>query len=437
MQSVDEIIIPHWLIPVDVGQSVLEDHAVAISQGTIVEIGPVENINKKYDSRVRSVLDDHALIPGLVNAHTHSAMTLFRGFADDMPLMQWLSEHIWPAEARWVSSAFVEDGANLACAEMIRGGTTCFNDMYFFPDVVARCAETAGIRACIGMIVIDFPTVWAQNADEYINKGLSVRDDVRHSSLITTAFAPHAPYTVSDKPLRKIATLSEELDCQVHMHVHETAHEIEESNARYGMRPVERLDQLGLLGPRLVAVHMTQLLPGEIQTVSEKGVNIVHCPESNMKLASGFCPVSELLSAGANICLGTDGASSNNDLDMTGEMRMASLLAKGYSNDPTTLDAYTTLQAATINGARALGLDHVTGSIEAGKKADLVAVDLSRSACQPVYHPVSQVVYSSTRDQVTDVWIAGQRVLDCGEFTTLDEDRICNSARAWRDKIST
>jgi 5-methylthioadenosine/S-adenosylhomocysteine deaminase len=436
MQSVDEIIIPHWLIPADAGQSVLVDHAVAVSHGSIIEIGPLENINEKYDSRLCSRLENHALIPGLVNAHTHSAMTLFRGFADDIPLMQWLSEHIWPAETRWVSSEFVEAGANLACAEMIRGGTTCFNDMYFFPDVVARCAEAAGIRACIGMIVLDFPTVWAQNANEYINKGLSVHDEVRHSSLITTAFAPHAPYTVSDEPLGKIATLSEELDSQVHMHVHETAHEIEESTARYGMRPLERLDQLGLLGPRLVAVHMTQLLPGEIQTISERGVNIVHCPESNMKLASGFCPVSELLGAGINICLGTDGASSNNDLDMTGEMKMASLLAKGFSNDPTSLDAYTTLQAATINGARALGLDHITGSIEAGKKADLVAVDLSHSASQPVYHPVSQVVYSSTRDQVSDVWIAGQRVLDSGSLTTLDEDRICNTARTWRDRIS-
>ncbi len=436
MRTVEQLIQPQWLIPVDSAQSVLLDHAVVVDQGEIIEIGPAQKINSKYGSKNLTILDNHALIPGLINAHTHSAMTLFRGFADDIPLMQWLSEHVWPAEARWVSPDFVEAGANLACAEMIKGGTTCFNDMYFFPDVVARSAEVAGIRACIGMIVIDFPTVWAQNANEYINKGLAIRDDLRHSSLITTAFAPHAPYTVSDKPLRKIAILSEELDCQVHMHVHETVHEIEESSARYGMRPVERLEQLGLLGPRLLAVHMTQLLPGEIQTVAERGVNIVHCPESNMKLASGFCPVSQLAEAKINFCLGTDGASSNNDLDMFGEMRMASLLAKGYSNDPTALDGYQTLEAATINGAKSLGLGHVTGSIEPGKKADLVAIDLSHCANQPVYHPVSQIVYSATRDQVSDVWVAGKRLLESGKLTTLDEDRICSIAREWRVKIS-
>ena len=435
MQTVDQIIQPHWLIPVDDQQSVLLEHAVAVHQDEIIEYGPAAAINARYDSSTRIVLDNHALIPGLVNAHTHTAMTLLRGFADDMPLMQWLSEHIWPTEAKWVDRAFVEAGANLACAEMIRGGTTCFNDMYFFPDVVARCAETAGMRACIGMIVLDFPTAWAQNADEYINQGLAMRDQVRHSPLITTAFAPHAPYTVSDEPLQRIATLSEELDCQVHTHVHETAQEIEESNARYGMRPIERLAQLGLLGPRLLAVHMTQLLPDEIDAVAECGVHVVHCPESNMKLASGFCPVSKLAAAGINVCIGTDGASSNNDLDLLGEMRMASLLAKGFSQDPAALNAYETLAAATINGAKALGLEHHIGSIEAGKKADLVAIDLSACATQPVYHPVSQIVYSASRDQVSDVWVAGRRVLENGVLTTLDAERICATANEWRDKI--
>lgn len=435
MQTVDKIILPRWLIPMDAQQSVLLNQAVVVHQGKIVEFGSAEIMARRYDSDTRIVLDNHALIPGLVNAHTHTAMTLFRGYADDLPLTQWLSEHIWPAEAKWVDAAFVEAGANLAYAEMIRSGTTCFNDMYYFPDVVARGAVAAGMRACVGIIVIDFPSVWAENADEYINKGLAMRDDMRHSPLITTAFAPHAPYTVSDETLQRVATLSEELDCQVHIHVHETAHEIDESNARYGFRPIERLAKLNLLGPRLLAVHMTQLLPGEIQIIAERGVHIVHCPESNMKLASGFCPVSELVAAGMNLCIGTDGASSNNDLDMLAEMRMAALLAKGFGKDPTALNAHATLAAATINGARALGLEHVIGSIEAGKQADMVAIDLSHCATQPVYHPVSQIVYSASREQVSDVWVAGQRLLENGVLTTLDVERICAVANEWRAKI--
>ncbi len=436
MQTVDTLILPRWLIAVDTQQSVLREQAVAVHRGEIVEIGSAERMAREYEADSRVVLDNHALIPGLVNAHTHTAMTLFRGYADDLPLTQWLSEHIWPAEAKWVDVAFVEAGANLAYAEMIRGGTTCFNDMYYFPDVVARSVAAAGMRACVGMIVIDFPTVWAENADEYINKGLAMRDDLRHSSLISTAFAPHAPYTVSDEPLRRIATLSEELDCQVHIHVHETAHEIAESTACYGLRPIERLEKLGLLSPRLLAVHMTQLLAGEIQTVAERGVHVVHCPESNMKLASGFCPVTALVEAGINLCIGSDGASSNNDLDMLGEMKMAALLAKGFSQDPTAFNAHAALAAATINGARGLGLDHLIGSIEVGKQADLVAIDLSHCATQPVYHPVSQIVYSASRDQVSDVWVGGQRLLENGQLTTLDVERICALANEWRNKIS-
>lgn len=435
MQIVDQIIQPHWLIPVDEHQSVLLDHAVVVHRDKILACDTTAVINARYDSNTKVILDNHALLPGLINAHTHAAMTLLRGFADDMPLMQWLTEHIFPAEDKWVNQAFVEAGTNLACAEMIRGGTTCFNDMYYFPDVVARSAEAAGMRACISMIVLDNPTVWAKNADEYIQKGLAVHDQVRHSQLITTAFAPHAPYTVSDEPLRRIATLSEELDCQVHIHVHETAHEVQESNTHYGMRPIERLAQLGLLGPRLLAVHMTQLLPGEIQTIAERGVNVVHCPESNMKLASGFCPVAQLAVAGVNVCIGTDGASSNNDLDMLGEMRMASLLAKGFSTDPAALNAYQTLEAATINGAKALGMERNIGSIEVGKKADLIAIDLSHSATQPVYNPVSQIVYSASRDQVSDVWIGGQRLLEDSVLTKLDLNQIRTVAGEWRDKI--
>ena len=437
MQSVEQIIKPRWLVPVDPKRSVLEHSAVVVDRGRIVAVGPISEIDSSYKAEIETSLDDHVLMPGFINTHTHAAMSLFRGFADDMPLMQWLTEHIWPAESKFVDPGFMQAGTNLAIAEMLRSGTTCFNDMYFFPDVVAACAEKAGMRASVGMIVIDFPTVWADNADEYINKGLEVRDSVRHSKLINAVFAPHAPYTVSDEPLEKIARISNELECPVHMHVHETAHEIEESTARYGMRPLERLDQLGLLNNQLLAVHMTQLLQGEIETVAQRGVHVLHCPESNLKLASGFCPVNELLKNDINIALGTDGASSNNDLDMLGELRTASLLAKGVSNDPTSVDAYSAIEMATINGARALGLDEITGSIESGKQADLTAIDLSNCSTQPVYNPVSQVVYSASRDQVSDVWVAGKQQLKDGKLIQVDEAEICAIANQWRDKIDS
>ena len=440
MQIVDQILFPRWLIPVESScpapeQQVREKHGVVIDNGRIIAVEPREKIVTSYTSSISVELKNHVLIPGLVNAHTHSAMTLLRGYADDLPLMEWLSQHIWPAEAKWVNSEFVKVGTNLAIAEMIRSGTTCFNDMYFFPDVTATQCEAAGMRACVGMIVIDFPTVWASDADEYIHKGLQIRDDLRHSNLVTTAFAPHAPYTVSNQPLEKVGVLAEELDCQVHMHVHETAHEIEESSARFGMRPLERLDQLGLVSPRLVAVHMTQLLPAEIATLADRGVNVVHCPQSNLKLASGFCAVSHLLRHEINVALGTDGASSNNDLDMIGETQSAALLAKAVSEDPSALNAHQALYAATKAGAIALGLERDIGSVETGKSADLVAFDLSDPATQPVFHPLSQLVYSASRNQVSDVWIAGKRVLQDRSLTQMDHDAVLTKAQEWGLKI--
>ena len=440
MQNVDQILFPRWLIPIgDIDlapdQQVFEEYGVVIDQGRIVAVENRRSISAAYASDTIIELPEHALTPGLVNTHTHSSMTLLRGYSDDLPLMEWLSQHIWPAEARWVNTEFVKAGTDLAIAEMIQSGTTCFNDMYFFPDVTAARCEAAGIRACVGMIVIDFPTVWASDADEYISKGLEVRDELRHSTLVTTAFAPHAPYTVSNKPLEKISVLAEELDGQIHMHVHETAHEIEESNARFGMRPLERLDQLDLVSPRLAAVHMTQLLPAEISTLAERGVNVVHCPQSNLKLASGFCAVSGLMDYGVNVALGTDGASSNNDLDMLGEIQSAALLAKAVAENPSAMNAYQAMYTATKGGAIALGLEHEIGSIEAGKSADLVAFDLSTPSTQPVFHPLSQLVYSASRDQVSDVWVAGKRLLQNRLLTRMDLAGVLAEARQWGLKI--
>ncbi len=435
-EPADFVIDARWVIPVEPAGSVLDHHSVAVRNGEIAAILPTAEARQRFRAGETVTLENHALLPGFVNAHTHAAMTLFRGLADDLPLMDWLQHHIWPAEAKWVGEEFVRAGTELAAAEMIKSGTTCFNDMYFFADVTARAAETAGLRAVVGLIVLDFPSAWAQNADEYLHKCLRLHDELRHSRHVHTAFAPHAPYTVSDGPLDKIVTYAEELGLPVHMHVHETTHEVDESMARYGMRPLERLAQLGLLGPRFIAVHMTQLLPAEITAAAQQNLNVVHCPASNLKLASGFCPVQKLLDAGVNVALGTDGAASNNNLDMLKELQLAALLAKGVAGSATALPAHQALAMATLNGARALGLDDRIGSLKPGKAADLIAIDLSSLATEPVYDPVSQIVYASTRDQVTDVWVAGRQLLKNRNLVTLEEPAIRAQAREWLGKIS-
>ena len=436
MQAVDQLIHARWIVPVDEARRRLEDHALAIRDGRIVAVLPQAAARARYSATEVCELTDSLLIPGLVNAHTHAAMTLLRGFADDIPLHEWLNERIWPAEQRWVGPQFVRDGTRLAVAEMLRGGTTCFNDMYFFADDVAQVCTEAGIRACIGLIVIDFPTPWATSSAEYLEKALAVHDALRHNELIRTAFAPHSPYSVSDDPLKKIRILADELEVPIHIHLHETAHEVDESTARYGMRPLERLSQLGLLNTRLIAVHMTQLLDAEIDALAEQGLSVVHCPESNLKLASGLCPVSKLLDAGVNVALGTDGSASNNDLDMMAEMRIAALLAKGVSGDPESVPAWQALHMATLAGAQALGWADQIGSLEAGKRADVVSVKLGEAANTPIYDPVSQLVYTATRDQVRDVWIGGRRVVNDGKLETLDEDSILATARQWGARIS-
>jgi len=434
--NVDTLIHARWIIPVDPQSSVLEGHSLAIHNGRIEALLPTAEAKEQIDAAETLELPDHVLIPGLINAHTHAAMNLLRGLADDLPLMTWLNEHIWPAEGRWVSEEFVHDGTQMALLEMLRSGTTCFNDMYFFPEVTARAVTLAGMRACIGLIVIDFPSAWAENAEEYLHKGLEVHDQFRGNGLIHTAFAPHAPYSVSDEPLQRIATLAEELDIPIHMHLHETRDEVTQGLREHAKRPLARMDELGLISPRLQAVHMTQLEVREIELLATNGAHVVHCPESNLKLASGTCPVEEkLIPAGVNCALGTDGAASNNDLNMLGEMRTAALLAKGDTGSASALPAYNALRMATINGARALGIDAETGSLEPGKSADLVAVDLSRPETQPVYHPESQLVYACSREQVRHVWVAGRQLLKDREALTLDEGELLTRVGHWRERI--
>lgn len=414
----------------------VEHHCLAIHEGRILNLLPSTTAVDLYQANQTVHLDEHALIPGLVNSHTHAAMSLLRGLADDRPLMEWLTEHIWPAENTWVNADFVREGTDLAIAEMLRGGVTCFNEMYFFPDVAARAASSAGMRASIGLILLDFPTAWASGPDEYLSKGLEVHDGYRDNPLITTAFAPHAPYTVSNAPLEKLRTYAEEMDMQIHMHVHETTDEIRQSLERYGERPLARLQRLGLISPRLQAVHMTQLTDTEIAAFATAGGHVLHCPESNLKLASGFCPVDKLVKAGVNVALGTDGAASNNDLDMFGEMRTAALLAKAVANDATSVPAAMALRMATLNGARALGIDDVVGSLLPGKAADITAVHLAGIESEPVYDPVSQLVYATGRNQVTDVWVAGQHLLNHRVLTQMDEHAILAKAREWGRKIA-
>jgi len=434
-ERIDLLIHAPWIVTCDNANSVLQDHCLAIAEGRILAILPGTLARQRYLAAQELDLSGHAVLPGLVNAHGHAAMSLLRGAADDLSLHEWLQDYIWPLEGRWVNEDFVYQGTRLAIAEMLLSGTTCFADMYFFPDAAARAAVELGMRAQLACPVIDFPTAWANNADEYISKATALHDEYRGHPLISIAFGAHAPYTVSDAPLRKIATFAEELDIPIHMHVHETANEVQEALATDGRRPLRRLHDLGLLSPRLLCVHATQLIAEEIELLSAQGVSVLHCPESNLKLASGFCEVARLKQHGVNVALGTDGGASNNDLDMLGEMRSAALLAKGVAADASVLSAPEALTMATLNGARALGLDAITGSLEVGKFADITAVDLQDLNSSPVYNPISQIVYASNASQVTHVWCAGKQLLDNRQLLTIDKSRVLSGARTWADKI--
>jgi len=428
MNSQPQILSARWVIPVVPRNTVLSNHSLVIENDKIIDLLEREKAVKKYPTAEHIELGDHALLPGFINTHTHAAMNLFRGLADDLPLMEWLNDHIWPAEAKWVSDEFMRDGTQLAAAEMLLSGTTCFNDMYFYPNIVAKTAQEMGIRAFVGMILMDFPTAWASNADEYFSKGLNVHDETRSLSLVNTTLAPHAPYTVSDAPLEKVRTYADELFVPVHMHVHETEFEVSDALAKNGKRPLERLNDLGLLNPRMIAVHMTQLNDDEIQLSAQQGIHVVHCPESNLKLH-------DLLAAGTNVCLGTDSASSNNDLDMLGEMRTASLIAKTTSKNAKALPAWQTLEMATINGAKALNSHDKIGSLEIGKAADIIAIDLNNIATQPVYDPVTTIVYSATREQISDVWVAGKARVRNRKMVDINLEQILSKTADWAERI--
>ena len=435
--GIDLLIRPQWIIPIEPAGLTLTGHSLAVDKGRIVALLPDADARRRFQARATVELPGQVLIPGLINLHTHAAMNLMRGFADDLPLMRWLSEHIWPAEAKHADAEFVHAGTLLACAEMLRGGITTFNDMYFFPEAVAEAVLRSGMRAVLGMIAIEFPTRYAADADDYLAKGLAVRDRYSDEALLGFSLAPHAPYTVADKTFEKLATLAAQLEVPIHMHIHETAHEIEESLKLHGVRPIERLRRLGLLSPQLIAVHAVHLDPAEIELLAREGCHIAHCPTSNMKLGSGIPPIAAAQARGVNFGLGTDGAASNNRLDMFHEIRHAALLAKAATLNAEALDAHGVLGAATLGGAKALGQEAHIGSLLPGKAADLCAVRLDEWTMQPCYDPASHLVYAAGREQVTHTWVAGKLVMNGGIPTQIDVSELLDIAGLWHTRLTS
>jgi 5-methylthioadenosine/S-adenosylhomocysteine deaminase len=435
--DIDLLIRPQWIIPIEPAGVTLSGHALAVSDGRILALLPDEEARQRFRPRQTMDLPGQVLLPGLVNLHTHAAMSLLRGFADDLPLMRWLNERIWPAEARHAGPDFVRAGTLLACAEMLCGGITTFNDMYFFPEAAAEAARRVGMRAVLGIIVIEFPTAYAADADDYLAKGLAVRDNLSDDPLLSFCLAPHAPYTVADKTFERVATLAAQLELPIHVHLHETRHEIDDSLKQHGVRPIERLRRLGLLGPQLIGVHAVHLDAGEIELLAHEGCHVAHCPTSNLKLASGIPPMSEIQARGLNFGLGTDGAASNNRLDLFHEMRHAALLAKGRSENAEALDAHSTLAAATIGGARALGLDARIGSLLPGKSADLCAVRLDDWLMQPCFDPASHLVYAAGREQVSHTWVAGELVMKNGEPLQVDISELLDITGLWHTRLTS
>ncbi len=438
MQHCDTLIAPRWCVPVEPANVVCSEHAVIVTDGRVIDLLPLAEARQKYQPSAFIQKPDHILIPGFVNAHTHAAMSLMRGMADDMPLEAWLQEGIWPVEKRWVSAEMVRDGTELAVAEMIAGGTTCFSDQYFFPEIVAETAVDMQMRAMVGTPIIEFPTAWAADATEYMSKASDlVHDPYAEHPLISTCFAPHSTYALSDESFIELRVLADQLDVGIQIHLHETAAEVAAAHKNMGKRPFDRLQNVGLINASLLAVHSVHMSDAEIEVFAEFGVNIAHCPRSNLKLASGIAPVAKYLDRGINVAIGTDGAASNNTLDMLSEMRMTALLAKASASEASAVTASDALRMATLNGAMALGLGHEIGSIEPGKWADLTCVDLNRIHSQPVYDPVSQLVYTARADQISDVWIAGKHLLDNRQFAHIDTDNLLQRSNEWRDRFAT
>jgi len=433
MQPVDALIRPRWTIRVEPRVVVEEQLAIVVDGGRIVAVVPVAEADKRFAPRAHHDRPRHVLLPGLVNAHTRAASSLLRGLATDRPRAD---ARVARAEARWLGSELVADGARLAVAEMLLSGITCFADMSDYPEVTGEVAAEAGIRAVLGMVVRESPTAWARDADECIRKGLEAHDRFKGDPLIRTAFMPCAPNDATDATLARIRQLTDELDVPIETRLHETAAEVEASVARFGLRPLARLHAQGLATPALIGVHATQLDDAELELLATAGASVAHCPRSNLKLASGACPVAALRRAGVNVALGTDGADRADRLDLWAEMRAAALLAKHVAGDATVVPAPAALEMATIAGARALDLEREIGSVTAGKSADLICVDLGALPLQPILDPVARLVYAATSRDVSDVWVAGAHLVANGEFVRLDGGAIESAAEQWARRFA-
>ncbi len=437
MQHCDTLILAGWCIPVAPDNLVLTDHAVAINDGKIVDILPASEARQRYRPGVLVQRPNHILLPGLVNAHTHAAMTLLRGIADDMPLERWLNEAVWPIENRWVSAEMVRDGTRLAIAEMLLSGCTCFSDQYFFPEIVAETAVDLQMRAMVGTPVIEFPSAWADGAAECLSKAADlVHDPYADHPLVSSCFAPHSTATLSDESFTELRVLADQLDTRIQIHLHESAQEIENELNSNGKRPIERLQDLGLVNASLMAVHAVHVTDDEIALFADAGVTVAHCPRSNLKLADGIAPIAAYIKAGVTVALGSDSAASNNVMDMLGEMRTAALLAKVKAQDASAIPAAQALRMATLDGAEALGLADNIGSIEAGKWADVICIDVRHVNSQPLYDPISQLVYTIQPQQVSDVWVAGKHQVDNGTLTHIDVDELLQRTSEWQHRIA-
>ncbi|MDI9245162.1 TRZ/ATZ family hydrolase [Marinobacter sp. CHS3-4] len=424
-----------WVIPIEPADTVLEHQAVLVQADRIAAIVSQDEADAHYRAKEVIDLPNHVLLPGLINTHGHAAMSLFRGMADDLPLMSWLNDHIWPAEGAFISESFIADGTQLAMAEMLRTGTTTFSDMYFFPEVVAQLAHDTGMRAQVCFPLLDFPTPWGSGPEEYLRKGRSFIEQWKDNAFITPAIGPHAPYTVSDEPLKEAVALSNETGAAIQIHLHETAFEVADALDKTDTRPTARMADLGLLGPNTQCVHMTQIDESDLTLLKQSGAHVIHCPESNLKLASGLSPVQKMREAGVNVAIGTDGAASNNDLDLFGELSTAAMLAKAVADNAAALTAHEALAMATIAGARAIGREHELGSLTPGKLADIIAVDLSDPFLQPVYDPASHLVYSRHGRQVSHSWIGGVPQVQEGALTRIDVPDLMLRVQGWAQKI--
>ena len=435
MQNIEHLVHAKWILSAEPNQDAFENHSLCIENGIIKEIIPTSQAKQKYIASLESNYQEHIIMPGIINSHTHIGMGYFRGLGNDLSLMNWLHNHIFPAEKKWLSQEFVYDASLFAIAEMIRCGTTCFNDMFYFLEATAKASIQAGVRACIGMTVIEFPTAWAETTNDYFTKGMDFYEQYKNHPSITTTFAPHAPYTVSDASFMRIKELAESLKLKVNLHLHETQDEINGSIEQFGKRPIKRLHDLGFLSEDVIAIHMANLNEEDLDILAITKPNIVHCPESNMKLASGICPVENLRKLGLNVALGTDSVASNNDLDMLSEMKSAALLAKLANLNPESLKAEDAIALATINGARAIGQDHKIGSLKAGKAADFITIKADDIEMLPIYSPSVQIVYASNRQQVSDVWVNGKQLMKNKQLVTINEQEIREKAIYWGDKI--